>query len=192
MDDEIIYVDEKGNQIGPPLNSGTSSFYPPMGSIRGEKADLLDKIKPDAIVEVIRHKLIGEEFINGKWVKIEALKHRAISEVGAWDIANLMLGVSSQNVALSNLNDNEIRARTLEIVKTAQKLMLKNWKEYAITGTDQIEYVHQIVMSNTFITLKQPEKAGIRDLIKNTTQESIMHNQEQKRSAWKKFLGMGG
>jgi hypothetical protein len=187
MNDNVMYVDEMGNQVAPPMMN-----YPPVQTQRGEKADLLDKIKPDAIVETIRHKLIGEELVNGKWVKIPQLQRRAISEEGAWDIANLMLGVSSQNVALSKLNDHEIRNRTMEIIRTAQKLMLKNWKEYGISGSDQLEYVHQIVMSNTFITLKQPENGGIRDLIKNTTQENIIHNQEQRKAGWaKKLLGFG-
>lgn len=187
MEEQVIFVDEQGNQVSPPKGYGSSPSYsyPPASYSRSDKADLLDKIKPDLIVEVIRHKLMGEELINGKWISIEALQDRAITKVGAWDIANLMLGVSSQNVALSKLNDNEIRERTLEIVKTAQHMMLKNWKEYGIKGTDQLEFVHQIIMSNTFITLKQPENGGIRDLIKGTTQESIVHqNSQDTRRRW--------
>ena len=170
MSEEVIYVDEENKQI--PSPSGSAPSYPPMSASRGDKADILDKIKPDLIVEILRHKLMGEELgANNKWIQIPALKGRAVTEVCAWDMANLMLSVSSQNVALSKLNDTEIRERTLSIVKTAQNMLLKNWKEYGIKGTDQLEFVHQIVMSNTFITLKQPENGGIRDLIKGTTTE---------------------
>jgi len=35
-------------------------------SLPSEKADLLDKIRPDQVVEEIFHKLLGERFINGK------------------------------------------------------------------------------------------------------------------------------
>jgi len=184
METVIEYVDESGNPTSPPsgmANSNPRMNYPP-ATIRGEKADLLDKIKPDLIVEVIRHKLMGEEFLNGKWVQNIRLKNRAISEVGAWDIANLMLGVSSQNVSLSKLKDHEIRERTFNICRTAQHLLIKNWKEYGITGTDQLDFIHQIIFSNTFITLKQPEGGGIRDLLKGTTQEqrSVVTSEERR------------
>ena len=117
---------------------------------------------------------MGEELVNGKWLKNKILQARAISAVGAWDIANLMLGASSQNVALSKLTNEEIRARSLSIARTAQNMCLKNWKEYGIKGTDQLEFIHQILFTNTFITLKQPQDGGIRDLIKGTTQEQRM------------------
>lgn len=176
--EEYVYIDEQGKEIAPP-----SSGYIPTNSGRSDKADLLNLIKPDAIVETIRHKLMGEELINGRWVKIEALQGRAITQTGAWDISNLMLGASSQNVSLSKLKDTEIRERTLSIIKTAQHMLLKNWKEYGIQGTDQLEYVHQIIMTNTFITLKQPENGGIRDLIKGTTQEhrQVTNNENERR-----------
>ena len=150
----------------------SSYRYAPPTANPSDKADLLDKIKPDLIVNIIMHKLQGEEMINGKWIKNPLLKDRAISFNGAWDIANIMLGVSSQNVSLSKLNDKEIRARTLEIVETVQEMCLKNWKEYNLMGTDQLKFIHQIVMSNTFITLKQPEGEGIRNLIKGVRSET--------------------
>ena len=174
METVIEYIDEQGRPTSPPSSQaqqqGSNSYVPSMS--KGDKEDLLDKIKPEKIVETMRHKLMGEAYINGKWVQLPELKNRAISMVGAWDMANLMLGVSSQNVALSKLNDHEIRERTLSIVKTAQHMCLKNWKEYGIKGTDQLEFIHQVVMSNTFITPKQPEHGGIRELIKGITQET--------------------
>lgn len=117
---------------------------------------------------------MGEELQRGKWVKLEYLQNRSLSDIGAWDIANIMLSVSSPNVSLSKLNNEEIRARSLSIAKTVQHILLKNWKQYGITGTDQLEFVHQIVFSNTFITLKQPQDGGIRDLIKGISQESTV------------------
>lgn len=184
MQSDVIYVDEKGNRVNPP---GDEYSYPPSSFSQDHRADLLDKIKPDLIVETMRHKLMGEELINGKWIKMPNLQDRALTSLGAWDVSNIMLGVSSQNVSLSKLKDNEIKARTLEIVKTVQHMLLKNWKEYGITGTDQLEFVHQIVMSNTFITLKQPENGGIRDLIKNTTHEDRKLGGEENHSRWNPF-----
>ena len=182
MPEEVVYVDEYGRQVSPPANAGTNISFPPATIQKGDKADLLDKIKPDLIVEVIRHKLMGEELIDGEWTSIPALKQRALTKIGAWDISNLMLGVSSQNVALSKLNDKEIRNRTLEIVRTAQLMANRNWKEYGIQGADQLEFIHQIVMSNTFITLKQPEGEGIRKLVAGTISEvRQVSSMEQKK-----------
>jgi len=172
MVEDTIYVDEHNRVVPTPQGSASfSSGYPSMVSSRGDKADLLDKIRPDLIVEVLRHRLMGEELVNSKWNRVPELQTRAITAVGAWDMANLMLGASSQNVALSKLSNEEIRTRALSIARTAQHMCLKNWKEYGIKGTDQLGFIHEIVFSNTFITLKQPEGGGIRNLIKGTTQE---------------------
>lgn len=181
---DYMFIDEAtGKEINP---NYLNSSHSPYGITKSDKADLLDKIKPDAIVEVIRHKLMGQHLKNGVWEYVPALKKKAISELGAWDISNLMLSVSSQNVSLSKLKDNEIRARTLEIIDTVHDMILKNWEDYGITGTDQIAFVHQIVMSNTLITLKQSENAGIRALIGNTTTESriVNTNEIPQKRGW--------
>ena len=146
------------------------------GMVRqSEKADLLDRIRPDAIVEVIQNKLMGKEFRDGQWKTNEALKKRALTEQGAFEIANLMLSVSSQNVSISRLKDDEIRKRTREIVITAQCMALDNWKDYGIKHCDQLRFIHQIVMSNTLITLKQSENEGIRKLLMGTIQEQSLN-----------------
>lgn len=184
MSEETIFVNEKNEVISPPKMSG-GTYAPTVA--RSDKGDLMDKIKPDIIVEIIRHKLMGEEYINGKWVKIEALKSKAITEMGAWDIANLMLSVSSQNVSLSNLTDDEVRSRALEISRTAINMMLSNWKEYGIKGSDQIEFVFQIIFSNSFITLKQPQGEGIRKLLSNTTTEQRLHTTAEEKRGFSLF-----
>lgn len=192
MVDDVIYVDENNNQIAPPNMGGHSSSgnYPPVAGVRGEKADLLDKIKPDLIVEVIRHRLMGEELINGKWTKVENLQRRSITRAGAWDISNLMLSVSSQNVSLSKLDDKTIRRRALSVANTAQEMALRNWKEYGIKGIDQLGFIHEIVFSNSLITLKQPEGEGIRKLLQGTTSESRIVNTTEspkQRRGWTPF-----
>jgi len=169
--------------------------YPPLIQYPQSKADLLDKIKPDLIVEVVRHRLMGEDFVNGEWVIQKQLQDHALTPTGAWDIANLMLSVSSQNVSLSKLNDSEIKERTGNIVRTAQAMCMKNWKKYGIKGIDQLDFVHQIVMSNTFITLKQPEGAGIRKMIMGTTSENRIIQQRDANkdpSSWfSSLIGKG-
>lgn len=193
--DGTVYVDEHGNRIAPPKGlenttgqAGGGMMYPPIAPMVSDKAGLLDKIKPDVIVEVIRHKLMGEEFENGAWKEVPDLKERAISKIGAWQIANLMLPASSQNVSLSRLKDDTIRLRALAIAKQSIYMMLKNWKEYGIKGTDQIGFVYEIVFTNTLITLKQPENGGIRDLIKGVTSESRVYStQVDPKRGWFPF-----
>jgi hypothetical protein len=154
---------------------------PPL-ALPSERADLLDKIQPNAVVNDIFHRLMGEVEINGQYIKDPELQDRALTKNGAWDIATLMLPVSSQNVSLSKLKDSEIRARALSIAKTVQIMCLRNWREYGIKGTDQLRFVHEIVFSNTFITLKQPQDEGIRNLLKNTMTAEINdpYGQEQE------------
>ena len=191
--EEIIYVDEQGQRVNPAGGSPTTSqySYPPITQNRQDKADILDKIRPDLIVEVIRHKLMGEDLINGRWVINDRLKSRALTATGAQDITNLMLAVSSQNVSLSKLDDDTIRKRALAIAVTAQRMCLDFWREYGITSTSQLDFVHQIVFSNTLVTLKQPEGEGIRKLIQGTTteQRSIIEQGDIRR---KGLFGLGG
>lgn len=158
---------------------GSGMLYPPMGAHSTDKADLLEKIDPTLIVETIRNRLMGKVFINGEWLDHPALRDRAISEKGAWDISNLMLAVSSQNVSISKLTNDEIRERSYNLTKTAIHMCLKNWKEYGIRGKDQMAFVKEIVFSNTFITLKQPEGEGIRKLLMGTLQESKVRQESE-------------
>lgn len=160
---------------------------PPMPLRNSDKADLLAQIRPDKVVEVIRKKLLGEEEINGVWVKQPHLQDRALTEKGAADIANLMLSVSNQSTSISRLKDHEIRERTLSIVKTAQLMCNRNWKEYGIKGTDQLHFVHEIIMSNTFITLKQPEGEGIRKMIIGVLSEHKVTSESSEKSGFSLF-----
>ena len=130
-----------------------------------EKSDLLDKLQPSRVVEEIRRRLLGQEQVSGKWITHPYMKMRAISEVGAWEISLLMLPASSQNVAITKLNANQIKSRLLNLSRTAQKMCLRNWKEYNIKGVDQLWFVHEIVFTNTLASLNQPEGEGIRKLL---------------------------
>lgn len=162
----------------PPPNHQSSYVYGQQ-IMPSEKADLLEKIKPDAIVEQMYYNLQGIYWENGK--QVVQKDGRRISERGAWDMRTLMLSASSQNVALSKLKDEEIKKITLRTVRTALQMCLRNWKEYGIKGTDQLCYVLSIVHTNTLITLRQSENEGIRSLIKGTTTEVRNVNSEEKK-----------
>ena len=146
-----------------------SGYFPP-----GEKADLLDKIRPEEVVEQIRQRLMGKEwsFVQNKWLDNPALEAISLTEVGAYSITNLIFPASTRNVALSNLKDEEIKKRLLSLVRTGMKMCLDNWEEYGIRSVAQLYFVKEIIYTNTLVSLKQPEGEGIRRLLNSTLQES--------------------
>jgi len=145
-----------------------------------ERADVIDKIQPGKVVEEIRMRLLGKTEINGMWVAQPFMKNRALSEVGAWEIALLMLPASSQNTAMTKLNSNQIRSRLLNLAKTAQCMCLRNWKEYNIKGIDQLKFVHEIVFTNTLASLNQPEGEGMRRFVGNISSGDIGYSQDEQ------------
>ena len=176
------YVDEGMQTMGGmPVYGGM-----PQMQMASEKADLLDKIKPDLIITTFMNRLQGKEMINGNWELINP--DRALTLKGAWDIANLMLSASSQNIAISKVTgDRDIRKRTESIVATAIYMCMKNWREYGIRGPDQLRFIHEIVFSNTFITLKQPQDEGIRNMIKNISSGDIGFAPQEQPTGWDVF-----
>lgn len=156
------------------------------------KAELIDKIKPEAMVEIIRNRLLGKEWINEAWVTVEALKQRRLTEIGAWEIANLMLGVSSINISISKLNDKEIKSRAYRIARTAQFMLISNWRLYGIFNTAQFYYVHEIIFSNTLAVLKQADEASIQELMKATVFENRTVNPTVKEPRTLKISRMLG
>lgn len=152
---------------------GGGGFAVPQMPQFSDRGDLIEKIKPEAMVEIIRQRLLGREYSNGGWVDVPALKKRRLSEVGAWEIANLMLGVSSINVSISKLSDREIKERAYRIAKSAQRMLLCNWRAYGIINAAQFHYVHEIVFSNTLVVLKQADNASIQELLKGTVRANI-------------------
>ncbi len=181
---QYFYVDQQGQQVQDMQDPSFMSNTPMVDN----KADILDKIRPELIVDMIRHKLMGEEMIDGKWVKVPALQYRSLTEAGAWELANLMVAVSSQNVALSSLKDEEIKPRLKAIVTAAMYKMLRNWKEYGVQGTDQFYYVKEIIYSNTLVSLKQPEHGGIRKMIMGVRTENVTSNNSQDKPSFMEGL----
>jgi hypothetical protein len=164
------------------LQGGGTPYYQPM-IMPSEKADLYDKIRPEDIVETIRYLLMGYEYDKQMqiWKFNPAYKNVAVTELGAWQLSTLLLPVSNKNVSISKLKDDEIRLMTKIIVRTAMKMCLRNWKDYGIRSPDQYFFIKDIMLSIAFITLKQPEDAGVRTFIQGVTQESRIVQEQPKR-----------
>lgn len=169
MSDE--YVNVPVMMAGNP-QQGQNLAVPQMSQF-SDRGDLIEKIKPELMVEIIRQRLLGKEFVNGQWRDVKALEDRRLTEVGAWEIANLMLGVSSINISISKLDDREIKERAYRIAKSTQRMLLSNWREYGIINTAQFYYVHEIVFSNTLAVLKQADAASIQELLKGTVRGTV-------------------
>jgi hypothetical protein len=149
-------------------------------ALRGDRADLIDKLKPDLIIEVIRHRLMGEELRDNVWVKIPSLQARSLSEVGAWDLSNLMLGTASLNVSMSMLDDYEIKNRLKSICRTAQYLCVANWQKYRVVNKAQLYFVNDILFTNGLVVLKHAQDAGFQMLLKGTVTENRNISEQPK------------
>lgn len=171
---------------------GSSGFSVPQVSPQS-KAELIDKIKPEAMVEIIRNRLLGKEWKGNDWVEVPSLKDRKLTEQGAWEIANLMLGVSSVNISISKLTDKEVKERSYRIAKSAQYMLISNWRTYGIKNTAQFYYVHEIIFSNTLAVLKQADEASIQELLKATVYENrniTTPTKETKGNKISRMLGL--
>lgn len=185
QNDNYIYVDEQGQPMADNYSDSFGQSLSPQPRI-SDRADLLDKVRPEEVVEMIRHKLMGEELINGEWKKLACLQHNSLTETGAWELSNLMLSASSRNVSVSSLKNEEIKPRLKQIVTAAMFKMLRNWKEYGIKGTDQYYYVKEILYTNTLVSLKQCQGGGIRRMITATRMENVNYkgDDSSQKSGW--------
>jgi len=152
-------------------------------SLPSDKADILEKIRPEIIVETLRNKLMGrrENLQTGAWEDVDALKDNAISELGAWELTNLILSVANPNTSISKLKDQEIRKRAYSIMCTALRMCLANWRKYNITNRAQITYVADIIFSVAFITMKQADAEGIRKMIMGVRSETYHHDDNNNK-----------
>lgn len=180
--EEDIQLQDAPQYYDPMMGGGMGVPYP---MLKGDKADLLEKIRPEKAVEELRYRLMGYDFVDNSWVEVPYLKKYALSKEGAWAISTLMFSVSNQNVSLSALKDEEIRARALRIAKAAMRMILCHWESYNIIGSDQVHYCGEIVFSIAFITMKQCMNEGIRALLKGTMQESYSHISGERNKGWK-------
>lgn len=157
-----------------------------------DRADFVDKIKPEDIVEIMRHRLLGEEEIEGKWIKIKSLQKKALSEIGAWEVSNFMLTSGTINTSISKLSQEQINNRLRALIKEVMIKLLTNWQEWKIKDVGQIYYIKSIVFSNALVVLSQAGEGSIQELFKTSVHEMRNVNSEKKEpSRLKRLLGMG-
>ncbi|MEA3421329.1 MAG: hypothetical protein U9Q97_06600 [Acidobacteriota bacterium] len=158
---------------------------------RIDRADFVDKIKPEQVLEVLRHKLLGEDWIGTKWEKLPALQEKALSQRGAWEISNLMLSAGSINVSISKLSRDQIAERLRNLINELMIICLMNWKEYGIHDAGQLYYIKSLVFSNALVVLSQAGEGSIQELFKTTVAEHRhVSTTEDKQSKIRRMLGL--
>jgi len=160
--------------------------YPVDGTGR---ADLLDKIRPEKIIDTIKNKLMGRELDpkTNTWKDNPVLSNNAVSELCATEMSVLILSVSNPNTSISKLKDQEIRKRAYSIMETAVGMLLTNWAEYKLTNASIIAYISDIIYSLAFITMKQADNEGIRKMIVGTRSE--IHNVQESPNQGRGLFG---
>jgi len=143
---------------------------------RTEKADIIDKIRPEDVVEKLKHELMGEEFVEGRWVPDPDLQAFSLSKRGAKAVAKWMLPVSSKNVAFSNLTEREIKFRVLSIANGAVDECIDNWMDYGVKSPTTLDYVWNAVFSNSLVALKQCQDNGMRRMMMSIITELSMQS----------------
>lgn len=189
MDDfQYIPVMDQGMPQG--FSSGV-----PMPQVN-DRADLVEKIKPELIIFRIKNELMGKIEVDGAWVVDPNLKDLALTPQGASQVAQFMLGSSTLNISLSKLEEHKIQMRVIDIVDSLQWLLLSNWRKFGIHNVAQIKHVTTIVQNNTMAIFHQALKGSIQDLIKNTTTQKmgdpIMQRKDGLGSKIRRAFGLGG
>ena len=156
-----------------------------------DRSDLIDKIKPEAVAELIRHHLLGEELRDGNWEKVPELQDDALTVKGASDLSNLILATASINVSISKLEDHEIKRRVCAICETAIFMCASNWRKYGIKNVGQLWFINQIIFTNALVVLKQAHEASIQELLKGTVQESRLIQTQPKAPSRVKRIVQG-
>jgi len=182
MSDQIIAI---------PIQDNSGGGGVPMPQ-RNDRADLIKEIKTEQIIEMVRQRLMGKEWINGNWQSINSLKEQALTEEGAFLLSNLLLGVANFAIALSKWNDEEIKKRARNIARTAQIMLVTNWISFGLKSTSQQYYVHDIIFTTAYAVLKQADEASIQELLKSTVYENRQVAQQKERMTQriKRYMGM--
>jgi hypothetical protein len=158
---------------------------------RNDRADLIDKIKPDPIVEITRHMLLGEEWTGNGWKKVKALENDSLTELGAWKIAAELQGIANISTSVSKYKEVMIKARLKRLAKNTQLQLVANWRLYGVKNKAMFYSVHNLVFSICMAVLFQAGEGSIQELLKGTVQENRNINTEKKEPGkLRRLLGM--
>jgi len=181
---------EDNQTIVIPMPSGSGGGVPMPQ--HNDRAELIDRINPQSVVEATRHMLMGEEWDGNAWVKVKALEGRSLTAVGAWEISSQLQGVANIATTISKYKESVIKERLKRISFNTQIQLLSNFREYGIKNVAQFYFVHNIVFSVALAVLSQAGEGSIQDLLgKIKSETTSINSNQQEQGRIKRILGMG-
>jgi hypothetical protein len=180
---------EQTENIVIPIPSGSGGVPVPQ---RSDRADLVDKIKPDPVVELCRHMLLGEEWTGNKWEKVRALQDNSLTELGAWKIASELQGIANVSTMTSKYKEQMIKGRLRRIAFNVQIQLVGNWREYGVKNISQFYSVHNLIFSICMAVLFQAGDGSIQDLLGKIKSENTNISSDKKEPGkLRRILGLG-
>jgi hypothetical protein len=112
---------------------------------RNDRAELIDKINPEAVIQVTRHMLLGEEWNGSTWIKVKALENDSLTELGAWKIAAQLQGIANISTSISKYKEELIKSRLKRIAQNTQIQLVGNFN-YVFTTQPAIDHGQLVFM----------------------------------------------
>jgi hypothetical protein len=180
--------DEPTVQIPIPINSGVPYVN------KADRADMMIQMKPEQVVEMIRMKLLGKEWVKNKWEDVGYLTGHSLTNLGAWKVTDQLLAIANTSTMTTKLADHEIKRRLRSVSKTLVVSMIKNWRSWGLKDVSMIGQVKEIVFSVGLVVMKQSEDATVLDFFGKTKSESAIYTDQNRkdslRDKFKRGLGM--
>ena len=147
---------------------------------RSDRADLVDKISPAAVVELARHLLQGEDWNGSKWIKVPALQEESLTEIGAWKIAAELQGIANVSTMTSKYKEETIKARLQRLTENVQIQLVGHWTAYGVKNKAMFYSVHNLIFSICMAVLFQAGEGSIQDLLGKIKSENTNINTDKK------------
>lgn len=179
--------DLQAQGIGVALNQGV-----PLPT-RTERAEFVDKTRPEPLIEEIRHKLLMEYYDrdSGKWLKMPNFQEQAWSEFGAWQIATKLNHIANINITAGNISEEMMLNRIYGFVEEVLYDIGVNFIEYGYKNDGQIYDVKSLTISVALGTLSQAKEGHTSRTWRETTVENrqvITAPQQQTQGRLKTLL----
>ena len=158
--------------------------YIPMGVPqvqRNDRADLIEKINPERLVDSMYHHLMGEKLVGDNWVYDEKKKTIALTEVGASAISDLLRPIANVNMSISKLSRQEISMRLLSVTDTMNEMLIAKWMQFGVKDASHMKFVFETVFNTGLAVYKQAQDASIQDLLKGTVVENRLVQDQPKK-----------
>lgn len=155
-----------------------------------DRADFVEKIKADLIIDTFRNLLMGKEKVNGKWVQNKGMKDLALSDEGAFFISNQMLALSNMNIQISKIPEDRVRKRLYQLQKEILFSCLGNWEKFGIKNKSQFYFIKSVTFTNALGVLYQAAGGSLQLLFGDIlSQNNTVREEPEKTGRIKSIVG---